>query len=380
VIVGIDASNVRTGGGVTHMVNLLGAARPREFGIRRVRVWANARTLVLLPERDWLEKLHEPWLDRALPWRLAWQWLRLPRLAHAGCDLLFSPGGNAPRVAPLPLLAMSRNMLPFEWSELRRYGFSWTTLRLLMLRFGMVRTFRRADGVIFLMPYAKAAVERVARVSGRVAIVPHGVEERFRVPPRPQVALADCSPERPLRLLYVSIVDVYKHQWHVAEAVARLRAEGLPLLLDLVGPAYPPALARLRRTLERVDPRGECVRYRGPLPFEDLHRLTAEADLFVFASSCENMPNILLEAMAQGFPIACARRGPMPELLGDAGVYFDPEDPAEIALAIRRLAEDAALRARCARAAFERAANYTWARCADETLAFIRAIAAAIRL
>ena len=50
-----------------------------------------------------------------------------------------------------------------------------------------------------------------------------------------------------------------------------------------------------------------------------------EAELFVFASSCENLPNILIEGMAAGLPIACSRRPPMPEVLGDAGESFDPE-------------------------------------------------------
>jgi glycosyltransferase involved in cell wall biosynthesis len=273
----------------------------------------------------------------------------------------------------MPLVTMSRNMLPFEVAERRRYGSSWIGLRLRLLRFGQARTFARAEGVIFLTRHAHDVVRATVNLRGAAAIVPHGVEERFREEPRPQRALADCSPERPFRLLYVSIVDWYKHQWHVAEAVARLRAEGLPLAIDFVGPAYAPALRRLRAVLARVDPRGEAIRWRGPVPFEQLHELRRDADVFVFASSCENMPNILLEAMASGFPIACARRGPMPEILGEEGVYFDPEHPEEIAAALRRLVEDPALRARLARGAFERARAFSWPRCARETLAFVAA-------
>jgi glycosyltransferase involved in cell wall biosynthesis len=52
------------------------------------------------------------------------------------------------------------------------------------------------------------------------------------------------------------------------------------------------------------------------------------------------MPNILLEAMAAGLPIACSNRGPMPEVLGTAGLYFNPENPAEIACAIRTVIDE----------------------------------------
>jgi glycosyltransferase involved in cell wall biosynthesis len=83
------------------------------------------------------------------------------------------------------------------------------------------------------------------------------------------------------------------------------------------------------------------------------------------------MPIILLEAMTAGLPIACSNRGPMPEVLGEAGVYFDPESPEQIANAMASLMEDAQKRAECAARAFEYASRYTWERCAKETFSFL---------
>lgn len=375
MIVGIDASNVRTGGGMTHLTSLLEVASPDDFGIEHMVVWAGRQTLERLPDRPWLEKVHQPALDRALPHRLLWQWRVLPRLARESCDLLFSPGGNAPRGIDLPLVTMSRNMLPFEWGELFRYGFSLVTLRLLLLRLGQARTFSRATGLIFLTRYAREAVSRVASIGGRVATIPHGVSDRFRMQPRSQRSLDECSEDAPLRLLYVSIIDMYKHQWYVADAVSRLRESGMPLAIDFVGPAYPPALKRFESRLRQLDAKQEFLRYRGPVPHGELRNLMENAEVFVFASSCENMPNILLEAMASGLPIACARRGPMPEVLGESDAYFDPEAPDSIAAAIARLARDEEYRARSASEAFERALEFSWTRCARETLEFLRQVA-----
>jgi glycosyltransferase involved in cell wall biosynthesis len=375
LILGLDASNLLGGGGgLTHLTRFLAAAEPLEHGIERLIVWARRDLLDRLPDREWIEGVTEPALEAGRLRRLAWQRRRLPRLAAAKCDVLFAPGGSAGRHR-IPVVVMCRNMLPFEPDERGRYGLSWMGLRLALLRRTQGASFRRAEGLIFLTRYAQETVSRQVQRPARWTVIPHGVDEIFRCKPRPPRTLQDATGQDPLRVLYVSIVDVYKHQWQVARAVAELRAEGLPVSIDFVGPAYPPALGRLRAALEELDPDSRFLRYLGPVAYGELPQLEHAADLFVFASSCENMPNVLLEAMAAGLPIACAARGPMPEVLGDAGTYFDPEHPGEIAAAIRRLAVDAELRSRCAARAYARAEAFTWTRCARETLAFLASIA-----
>jgi glycosyltransferase involved in cell wall biosynthesis len=99
--------------------------------------------------------------------------------------------------------------------------------------------------------------------------------------------------------------------------------------------------------------------------------MLATAHVFVFASSCENMPNTLMEAMAVGLPIACSNRGPMPEVLEDGGIYFDPENPHSIAEAIERIVTNADLRIQIAVRANQLSRQYSWARCTKETFAFL---------
>ena len=376
MIVGIDASNLRAGGGVTHLLELLRACDPQASGFSKVIVWGGQSTLSQLEARPWLEPRPLSVLDRGLIHRLLWQRFTLSKLARtAGCDVLFVPGGSYSGEFR-PVVTMSRNLLPFEWRELRRSGWSFTTARLLLLRLSQTRTLRRADGVIFLTDYAyRVLMSVLGMTSGETVIIPHGINDRFAHPPRAQAPVDRYSLEQPLRLLYVSIVDVYKHQWHLVEAVAQLRAQGLPIAIELVGPAYPPALRKLESAMKRWDPDGEFVSYSGAVSHTSLHEKYAGSDLCVFASSCENMPNILLEGMASGLPIACSRRGPMPEVLGDAGVYFDPESPADIARALRELIESPSLRAELARRSFDRVQMFSWSRCAGETFGFLARVA-----
>jgi len=370
--IGIDATNLRGGGGVTHLVELLRVAQPKLHGIERVVVWGGTCTLQLLDERPWLAKITPQALDKGLFERTLWQRYSLSQAARdAGCDVLFVPGGSFAGDFH-PIVTMSRNLLPFEMPELLRYGWTLFTLKLLLLRLTQSRSFRKADGVIFLTEYARDVVLRVTgKLRGQTCTVPHGLNPRFNKAPKLQRAIAEYDDAHPYRVLYVSIIDQYKHQWHVVEAVAALRKQGFSIVLDLVGPAYPAALKRLNQTIDRVDAERRWVHYHGAIPFNELHLRYAEADLGLFASSCENMPNILLEIMASGLPIACSSRGPMPEVLGQAGVFFNPEQPEDIARALRELIESPQTRTELARASYERVQEYSWQRCADETYRFL---------
>ena len=372
ITIGIDATNLRVGGGVTHLVEMLRVAQPKLHGIERFVVWGGMPTLQLLDERPWLTKITPPALDKGLFQRTLWQRYSLSHAARdAGCDVLFVPGGSYAGNFH-PVVTMSRNLLPFEMGELLRYGWSLLTLKLLLLRLIQSRSFRKTDGVIFLTEYARDVVLCVTgKLFGQTFIVPHGLNPRFNRAPKLQRAIAEYDHAHPYRVLYVSIIDQYKHQWHVVEAVAALRKQGFPIVLDLVGPAYPAALKRLNRTIDLVDAERRWVHYHGAIPFNELHLSYAKADLGLFASSCENMPNILLETMASGLPIACSNWGPMPEVLGQAGMFFNPEQPEDIARVLREFIESPQTRTELALASYERVQEYSWQRCADETCKFL---------
>jgi len=373
--IGIDATNLRSGGSLTHIGELLTAARPELHGVTRVVIWGGRDVLARVPSQPWLERVHEPMLDGPLPVGVLWQQTKLGGLARrAACDLLFVPGGTYLGDFR-PFVTMSRNMLPFDLSQARLYGASPMLLKFLLLRFSQKATVRNAGGTIFLNDYARARVTRtVHNVTGRNAIIPHGISRRFRTTPRVQKGIGSYSRSRPFRLLYVSTVDAYKHQWRVAEAVAKLVAGGLPVSLELVGPAHDASKNRLQRAIRRLGAE-EYIRYRGEVAYFDLPEAYNSCDGFVFASTCENLPNCLLEAMNAGLPIACSDKPPMPDILGDGGVYFDAGDTDDIVRALHPLFTSPDAREMYSAAAFARAHAYTWERCAEDTFAFLRAIA-----
>jgi hypothetical protein len=207
---GIDASNLRIGGGITHLVELLRAARPREHGIHRVVVWTYGQLASQLPARSWLTVVPEPLLDRPLPLRLG---------IYAGSFR--------------PFVTMSRNMLPFERRERQRYGFSWMGLRLALLRVAQSRGFRQASGVIFLSRYACSTVmNQVPGIKG-VAIIPKGGPSSG---PRGPKALTDCSfATCPLAVCFTWMFTNIRSRHSPGGVITTKECRGK---IDLVRPAY----------------------------------------------------------------------------------------------------------------------------------------------
>lgn len=375
--IGIDAANLRGGGGVTHLIELLRAAQPEVHGIDRVLIWGGSKTLDLVDDRPWLDKRVPIALNKGLLQRTLWQRYRLSKeVRDAGCDVLFVPGGSYAGDFH-PVVNMSRNMLPFEWSELKRYGWSPFTLKLLLLRLTQSRSYKKADGLIFLTDYARQGVSKVTgELTCKTLTISHGLNPRFNQAPKLQLDIISYTDAKPYRVLYVSTIDQYKHQWSVVEAVASLRREGFPVALDLVGGgAHPSAIKKLNKVIDRLDGSRSWVCYRGAVPFDEIHLRYVNADLGLFASSCENMPNILLETMVSGLPIACSNRGPMPEVLGEGGVYFDPEQPDDIARALREMIVSPQLRLELAQVSYYRAQQFSWQRCSAETFQFLASYA-----
>jgi len=374
--IGLDASNLLLGGGVTHLIEILREAVPKEKAIDKVIVWGKQETLNVLKDRPWIQKVCPPELNHGMFFRVYWQRYKLPKLVEAsGCDILFVPGGSHFGNFH-PVVTIGQNLLPFDFKEIFRYGFSKMTFRLLVLRWLQLRSMRNADGIIFLTKFSKNKIlKSLGNFHKKTVIISHGINKRFRMNPKVQKSISEYSFDNPFRLIYVSSIDQYKHQWNVVNAVSQLRQEGFPIRLDLVGPSYPPALSRLKKAIERLPFAVECVSYHGEVPYEELHRKYEQADLGIFASSCESFGINLLETIAASLPMACSENEPIPEIVKEAGVYFNPEEPMEIALALRTLIISAELREEKAQSSFKLVQGFSWKACSNQTFTFLSEIA-----
>lgn len=107
----------------------------------------------------------------------------------------------------------------------------------------------------------------------------------------------------------------------------------------------------------------------GYLPAADMPLLYAAASLMVFPSLFEGFGLPILEAMAAGCPVACSNTTSLPEIAGDAAIYFNPLDPSAIAQSIFALLSNEDLRRAFIARGLSRASKFSWEECAKQTLA-----------
>lgn len=372
--IGFDASNIGGGGGVTHLKEIL-AHLPLQKGIEKVVVFASQKVLKQLPEDKLIQKITFPSFNKGLLHRLKFQLWGYDKHIKQHCDILFSITGDYLGNFK-PVAGMSRNMLLYErdiWKEIKQPK---EILRFWLNYQKQKRCFKNATGIIFISQYAKDYVLKKLNIRNKqIAVIHHGISPRFKVEVRKQFSIENYSDNNPFNLLYVSTVHVYKHQWNLVEAVSLLRQKGYPIVLDLVGGViFKPAGEKLEKTIQETDPQHKFIHYHGHVPYDKIDAFYKKADGIVYASTCENMPNILIESMASGLPIVCSNKQPMPEFLKENGFYFDAKNVESIANAIEEMLLNPEKRELMAKRNFDEVKKFSWEITANETFSFLEEI------
>src|SRR5437667_683576 len=167
-------------------------------------------------------------------------------------------------------------------------------------------------------------------------------------------------------ILFVSTIEPRKNLDVLLDAFGRLSYDGELIVAGKIGWKAEGIVPRLRV------PR---VRHLDYVDTDALAALYAGAELFVFPSIYEGFGFPLLEAMAHGVPSIAARSSSLPEIGGDAALYFDPRDARELQSLMQRVLTDRALRDDLAARGRARAAQFRWDRTAEQTLDVLRAVA-----
>jgi glycosyltransferase involved in cell wall biosynthesis len=363
--IGIDASTIGSGGAKRHLTELLKNASPTKNNFEHVVLWASADFLNSLPSYTWLIKKPQFLLGKNFIFKFFWQFFVKEYVINSsGIDLLFCPFGTyIGRFKPY--VTMSRNMLIFDKIERNRFStLSSMRLKLCLLNLIQTKSFKDAAGIIFISNYAKRIILSQIGLNGvKSTVINHGVSLDFINPPKIQNKLRNS-----FKLLYVSSIWPYKHHLNIIKAVKNLHAKGIAVELIIVGnPDYLLTSSKISQALTDVN----YITWHQNIGLDGVVEFYKKADGFIFASTCENMPNILIEAMAAGLPICSSNYEPMPEFLQESALYFDPLSIESIEYAIFSMVSNDDLRIKVANEAYELSKSFSWETCTFNTFYFL---------
>jgi glycosyltransferase involved in cell wall biosynthesis len=167
--------------------------------------------------------------------------------------------------------------------------------------------------------------------------------------------------------LYVGGLSPNKNLLRLIEAFSHLGPDERLVLVGDFGDVFLTHVPELRTAVERYQ-LADRVHFTGFVPDSDLAYLYTRAYALVQPSLMEGFGLPPVEAMACGTPIASSTAGSLPEVVGDAGVFFDPRDILAMAASMALLRDNPQLRDSLAQAALARSHKFTWDRAAGSLL------------
>jgi glycosyltransferase involved in cell wall biosynthesis len=300
------------------------------------------------------------------PWHLLAQMGALPVMAaRRKLDVVHGLANLVPPVSPVVPTVVT--LLDVTWAHFPETMHRTATLARKVLA---PLCARAADRVIAISDAAKRdIVETLGLDPGKVDVTPLGVRrnETQRRVPADDIRRTFGIQAGPL-VLSVAQKREHKNLARLISAVAALPDGDVQLVLAGEPTPHESDLRALAAELGVA----ERVHFPPWISDAELEDLYETASCFVLPSFMEGFGLPLLEAMQHGVPVACSNVSSLPEVAGDAALYFDPSSEQEMTRAIDRLLRDRTLADDLVRRGQERCAVFTWEETARRTLATYR--------
>jgi glycosyltransferase involved in cell wall biosynthesis len=228
---------------------------------------------------------------------------------------------------------------------------------------------QRATRVIAVSEWTRHDIVHLLGIdSARVDVIPHGVNPQFTPLKTESVnAFRQSNQISPHSIFFLGSLEPRKNLPALIEAFSQVLARAPDAQLIVGGsPGW-----KYQAIFERVKALGlvENVRFIGHVPQENLPLWYNACSVFAYPSLYEGFGMPVLEAMACGAPVIASTTSSLPEVVGNAGIMVTPADISGLAAALIRVLTDAELNQVLHARSLQRAAQFTWQRTAELTIA-----------
>jgi alpha-1,3-rhamnosyl/mannosyltransferase len=217
-------------------------------------------------------------------------------------------------------------------------------------------------------------IENILRIPrDRIDLVTEAADPAFRVVDDPRATAAARArhgiPPNADLLVAIGGMNAHKNILGMLKALpvilGRHPGAHLAIVGDTSGKGFWDNVPELKRFVADHPPLQDHVHFTGYIADGEVVSLLNGAAALVFPSLWEGFGLPAVEALSCGVPVLASNRGSLPEVVGDAGLFFDPEDVLDIARCVLRFFTEPGLRSALASAALPRARSFTWERAAE---------------
>jgi glycosyltransferase involved in cell wall biosynthesis len=290
-------------------------------------------------------------------------------------DLMHFPHFNVPILCPTKIIITIHDLILTKFPTARATTLGPQLYRIKNLAYKLVIWLgvKRAKKILAVSKFTRNDIAKQFNVNpNKIVVTYEGVANLTRtLSVESEKIIPDYNIAKPF-LLYVGNAYPHKNLEGLIKVFKRIIEKQGDMQLVLVGKEdY--FYNRIMKYAESVglwskgDGKNKVI-FPGFVPDEKLEVLYKKALAYIFPSFYEGFGIPPLEAMSRGCPVVSSNKTCMPEVLGDAAIYFNPEDENEMRSQIERIIKDGDLRADLIKRGYERVKKYSWQECARQTL------------
>ncbi len=306
--------------------------------------------------QEWFLKLPKNFAVKVMPFPIFWTQIRisLEMLFHP-VNVLMIPASALPLIHPKKSVVTIHDLgwkyFPQTFTWFMRNFLEWST------RFAV----KNANNIIAVSEATKNDLIEFYQISpNKITVIHHGYEE---IAPSNLITKANL-PEK--YIVFISTLQPRKNLEGLIDAFVKLKQQlpELPHKLVVVGkPGW-----KFEGIIRKIEQNKNFVLYLNHVSDAEKSAILSKADLLVLPSFYEGFGMQILEAFSLNIPVATSNISSMPEVAGQAAVYFDPNNINEIKDAIKSVLLDKSMSDCLKNLGRERLKQFSWKKCAQETL------------
>ena len=242
--IGIDASNINVGGGVTHITQIINNLDLKYFQENQIYIWGNKKVLDKITNRKEIKKIALSSIYKNIIFRIIWQMFFFEnQLKKYKCTNALIPGGIF-FLKKISTTIVMQNILPFDNFSINKYS-KFLKFKFFLQKILFTHSISRATKIIFISKTSKKKILGKINVKKiNSCVIPHGVIQE-------KISKRNFILKKKIKLICVSKIDFYKNQIIILKALKLLLNQGFDIKLKLVGASFGPALEEVKKQLKK---------------------------------------------------------------------------------------------------------------------------------